>query len=59
MKGAPMVVIAKHLGHADDRMVQKHYAHFAPSFVADTIRANLPLLGIGKETSVVGLKAKR
>jgi hypothetical protein len=37
-------VIAEQLGHADTRMTEKHYAHLAPSYVADTIRA--PTLAI-------------
>jgi len=46
MKGVPMAVIAQQLGHADTRMTEKHYAHVSPSYVADTIRANFPALGI-------------
>ena len=45
-KGVAILVIAKVLGHADTRITEKHYAHLSPSPVADTIRANLPLLGI-------------
>ena len=37
-----MGVIAEQLGHADTRMTEKHYAHLAPSYVADTIRAHFP-----------------
>ena len=40
MKGVPMVVIAKQLGHADTRITEKHYAHLAPSYVSDTIRSS-------------------
>jgi integrase len=46
MEGVPLAVIAKQLGHADARMTERHYAHLAPSYVADTIRANFPKLGI-------------
>jgi integrase len=42
MAGAPMGVIARQLGHADTRITERHYAHLAPSYVADTIRASLP-----------------
>jgi hypothetical protein len=28
-------VVAKNLGHADTRMVEKHYGHLAPSYIAD------------------------
>ena len=30
-----MGVIAVLLGHSDTRMTEKHYAHLAPSYVAD------------------------
>jgi integrase len=53
MQGVPMGVIAKQLGHADTRMTEKHYAHLAPNYVADTIRANFPKLGIGDHAGVV------
>ena len=39
-----MGVIAEQLGHADTRMTEKHYAHLAPSYVAETIRAHFPRL---------------
>jgi integrase len=42
MRGVPLAVIAQALGHADTRTTEKHYAHLAPNFVAQTIRANLP-----------------
>jgi integrase len=40
--GAPLIVVAEALGHSDTRMVEKHYAHLAPSYVADTIRRLAP-----------------
>src|SRR3954454_21573420 len=43
--GAPLTVVAQALGHADTRMVEKHYGHLAPSYVRDVIRATA--LGIG------------
>ena len=46
MSGVPMGVVAAQLGHADTRMTEKHYAHLAPSYVAQTIRANFPTLGL-------------
>lgn len=56
MAGVPMGVIAAQLGHSDTRMTEKHYAHLAPSYVADTIRASLPKLGIVPETNIVRLE---
>jgi integrase len=38
-------VVASALGHADARMTEQHYAHLAPSHVAQLIRDNLPQLG--------------
>ncbi|TPM31476.1 site-specific integrase [Mesorhizobium sp. B2-3-4] len=40
--GAPLIVVAQALGHSDTRMAEKHYAHLAPSYVADTIRRLAP-----------------
>ena len=45
-KGVPIAVIAEALGHADERITRKHYAHLAPSYVADTIRGAVAGLGI-------------
>lgn len=39
MKGVPFAVIAAQLGHADTRMVEKHYGHLTPNYIADTVRA--------------------
>jgi integrase len=52
MKGVPMGVIAAQLGHADTRMTEKHYAHLAPNYVAETVRAALPALGIVDKSNV-------
>lgn len=56
MRGVPLPVIAKQLGHADTRMTEKHYAHLSPSYVADTIRANFPTLGILEHGNLTALK---
>jgi integrase len=45
MNGVPLLVVAKNLGHADTRMVEKHYGHLAPSYIADAIRAGAPKFG--------------
>lgn len=59
MSGVPMGVVAAQLGHADTRMTEKHYAHLAPSYVAQAIRANFPVLGISDEDNVVPLRRKK
>jgi integrase len=57
MKGVPLAVIAAQLGHADTRMVEKHYGHLAPNYVAETVRAAFGTLGINKPTKVLRLAA--
>jgi integrase len=48
MNGAPLHVVAKNLGHADTRMVEKHYGHLSRSYVADEIRRAAPRFGIAR-----------
>jgi integrase len=45
MAGAPLLVVAKNLGHSDTRMVEKHYGHLSESYIADAIRAAAPRFG--------------
>jgi integrase len=58
MSGVPMGVVAAQLGHADTRMTEKHYAHLAPSYVAQTIRANFPVLNLVEESKIVPLRRR-
>jgi hypothetical protein len=37
-------------------MTEKHYAHLSPNYVADTIRASFPTLGIIEKNKVSALK---
>ena len=53
-----MGVIAAQLGHSDTRMTEKHYAHPAPNYVADTVRAALPPLGVSVDENVTALRRK-
>jgi integrase len=46
MANVPLMVVARNLGHADTRMVEKNYAHLAPSYVAEEIRRGAPRFGI-------------
>lgn len=55
MRGVPMGVIAAQLGHADTRMTEKHYAHLSPNYVAETVRAALPALGIVDKSNVASI----
>lgn len=45
MAGVPLAVIAEALGHADERITRKHYAHLSPSYVRDAVRLGLGTLG--------------
>jgi len=46
MAAVPLAVIAESLGHADERITRKHYAHLSPSYVRDAVRAGLGQLGV-------------
>jgi integrase len=55
MAGAPLMVVARNLGHSDTRMVERHYGHLAPSYIADAIRAAAPKFGIKPDRKVVSI----
>lgn len=55
MNGVPLLVVAGNLGHADTRMVEKHYGHLAPSFVAEAIRAGAPKFGFKPDKKLASL----
>ena len=59
MNGAPLPVVAASLGHADTRITSKHYGHLAPDYIADTVRASLPDLGVVEPDNVVPLREGR
>jgi integrase len=59
MNAVPLMVVAKNLGHRDTKMVEKHYGHLAPSYVADEIRKGAPTFGIEPETDVTSLDDRR
>jgi integrase len=59
MAGVPLQVVAHNLGHADTRMTERHYAHLAPSYVAETIRRLTPTFGADDETNLVPLGSRR
>jgi len=58
MAGAPLLVVAQNLGHADTRMVERHYGHLAQSFVAETIRRTAPTFGASRVNSVVPITTR-
>jgi integrase len=51
MLGVSLQVVAEQLGHADLRMVSKHYSHIADSHVRETFRA-LPGAGLDEAAKV-------
>jgi integrase len=59
MRGVPLAVIAAQLGHSDTRMVEKHYGHLSPSYIADTVRAAFGSLGLIEPSNVVRIAASR
>jgi integrase len=58
MAGVPLNVVASNLGHASTLMTEKHYAHLAPSYVAETIRKFAPDFGTADETNIVSIGRK-
>lgn len=58
MDAVPLMVVARNLGHADTRMVEKHYGHLATSYVREAIRAAKPL-GIGETGNIVPIATAR
>jgi integrase len=55
MAGVPLMVVGRNLGHADTKMVERHYGHLAPTFIADAIRAGAPRFGAVEPTNVTPL----
>jgi integrase len=58
MNGTPLLVVAKNLGHTDTRMVEKHYGHLAPNYIADAIRAGAPRFDL-KPSNIKSMRGPR
>ncbi|MGY3501669.1 tyrosine-type recombinase/integrase [Bradyrhizobium sp. USDA 4471] len=56
MNGMPLIVVAKNLGHSTTRMVEKHYGHLAPSYVAQAVREHAPRFAAGPAGTVKRLR---
>jgi integrase len=56
MRGVLMAVIAQQLGHASVKVTEKHYAHLAPSYIADEIRRGAPQFGFKPSRRVAALR---
>ncbi|MEI9401151.1 tyrosine-type recombinase/integrase [Mesorhizobium argentiipisi] len=56
MNGMPLMVVAKNLGHSDTRMVEKHYGHLSPSYVADAVRASAPRFQTVEKSNILPMQ---
>src|SRR5262249_34963114 len=52
MNGMPLMVVARNLGHADTRIVEKHYGHMSQSHIADAVRAGAPKFGFKPDKKI-------
>jgi integrase len=59
MGGVPLLVVASNLGHANTKMVEKHYGHITDSYKETAIRAGAPKFGLVGSTTVAPLRQKR
>jgi hypothetical protein len=59
LRGIPMGVIANQIGHADTRMTERHYAHLAPSYIADAIREGFPIMGIVQVSNIAAISPRK
>ena len=55
MAGAPLLVVAQVLGHADTRMVERHYGHLSPGYVHEVVRRTALGIGAGEDDKVAVL----
>jgi integrase len=58
MNGIPLLVVSRNLGHVDTKMVEQHYGHLAPSYIADAIRKNAPRFGFKPDRKVAALAGR-
>lgn len=59
MAGAPLMAVARNLGHADTRMCERHYGHLSASYMADVIRSAAPRFGTVATDNVTSIAGKR
>ena len=58
-KGVQMQIIANAMGHKDTKVTERHYAHLAPSHVADAIRTGISGLNIAAASNIEPLSKYR
>jgi integrase len=59
MAGAPLLVVARTLGHTSTVMVEKHYGHLSDDFFASAVRAAAPSFGIEPDAVVTPITGRR
>ena len=59
MNGVPLMVVAKNLGHADTKMVERVYGHFSQGYVFESIRAGAPRFAVDQATTVAPMSLAR
>ncbi|HEX2020073.1 MAG TPA: site-specific integrase [Aurantimonas sp.] len=56
MNETPLMVVAGNLGHADTRMVERHYGHLTEDYIDEAIRRGAPRFGAVAPNNVAPLK---
>lgn len=59
MRGMPLMVLSRNLGHVDLTMVIRHYGHLESSFVDAEIQKAAPRYGLGAASNVRALRETR
>jgi site-specific recombinase XerD len=57
MRGVPMSVVAQQIGDSE-AITAKHYAHLAPSYVADMVRQALTPIGVATDSNVTAMRPR-
>jgi hypothetical protein len=58
MAGMPIMVVARNLGHASTKMVEQHYGHLRPDFVAEQVQQHAPTFGFEVDHKVAALRGR-
>jgi integrase len=58
MNGSPLNVVAHNLGHSSTRMVERHYGHLAPSYIAETTRRTVATFDLESDGKVQKLRRR-
>ena len=56
MGGMPLMVVARNLGHANTRMVEKHYGHLADNYIVKAVRESAPKYNVTTTKKIVPIK---